>query len=105
GATWPVERLSRGAREQLYLAVRLAAADALAERGVALPLVLDDVLVNLDQARTEAAVRELAEVATGRRQVLFLTCHQHVAGMFEAQGSQTLHLPAHREAVRERRAG
>jgi uncharacterized protein YhaN len=66
--------LSRGTAEALYLAVRLGLADELARRGTALPLVMDDVLVNLDPDRAAAMARVLGDVAQ-RHQVLFFTCH------------------------------
>lgn len=65
---------SRGAREQVYLALRLALADELS-RDERLPLVLDDVLVNFDRARFESTTEMLARLGGGR-QILFLTCHQ-----------------------------
>ncbi len=51
GRQLPVEALSRGTREQLFLSLRLALASSYARRGAPLPLVLDDVLVNFDDER------------------------------------------------------
>ena len=48
GHALPVEVLSRGTREQLFLSLRLALSACYARRGAMLPLVLDDVLVNFD---------------------------------------------------------
>ncbi len=48
GQSLRVELLSRGTREQLFLALRLALVGSYARRGVRLPLVLDDVFVNFD---------------------------------------------------------
>ena len=50
-ATLPIEVLSHGTREQLFLSLRLALVSLFARRGVSLPMVLDDVLVNFDQER------------------------------------------------------
>lgn len=66
--------LSRGTRDQLYLCLRLALADEITEGGEPLPLILDDPLVNFDDARLSGALDMLLRVA-GRRQVLLLTCH------------------------------
>lgn len=72
-------QLSRGTAEQLYLCIRLAAAEQLGRHAAALPLVLDDVLVDLDPDRAAALAACLADAAT-RQQVLVLTCHPgHVA--------------------------
>ncbi len=51
GQDLAVEVLSRGAREQLFLSLRLALAAHFARRGAVLPLILDDVLVNFDMDR------------------------------------------------------
>jgi hypothetical protein len=70
--------LSRGTIEQLYLCLRIGLADSFAERSVSLPIVLDDVLVNFDPDRARAVAAELAESAR-THQVVFLTCHPHLA--------------------------
>ena len=77
GAELEASTLSRGSVEQLYLCLRIALAETFAERAVALPLILDDVLVNFDPARAASVAELLAETAE-RRQVLFFTCHPHL---------------------------
>jgi uncharacterized protein YhaN len=94
GRTFTVEQLSGGTREQLFLAVRLATIEQLAATGIDLPIVLDDVLVNFDQERTEAAVDALLNFAADR-QVLFFTCHLHLAELFQSRGLEPLALPDH----------
>jgi uncharacterized protein YhaN len=69
--------LSRGTAEQLYLCLRLALAQNYAKGAVALPLVLDDVLVNFDAERSTAVARAVAETAR-HHQVLTFTCHRHI---------------------------
>jgi len=68
-------QLSTGTREQLYLAIRLAYVRHYCRENEPLPLVMDDVLVNFDDERAEAALNMLIEVAQDI-QVIFLTCHQ-----------------------------
>jgi uncharacterized protein YhaN len=80
--TLPVELLSSGTREQLFLALRLAMAAAYAKKGVVLPLILDDVLVNFDGERAAAAARVLCDFAAAGRQVLVFTCHEHIEQIF-----------------------
>jgi uncharacterized protein YhaN len=90
GHIWPPERLSRGTREQVFLALRLALVRDLQRRGVQLPVVMDDALVNFDDERARAAARVLVEFAADQprdRQVLVLTCHTHVAALFAAAGA------------------
>lgn len=67
----PAERLSRGTVEQIYLAVRLAAADILLEEPV--PVILDDVFAFYDDKRLESALKWLS---CQGKQVIIFTCHK-----------------------------
>lgn len=68
------EFLSRGTAEQLYLAMRLALAKE-SSSGVKLPLLLDDLFVNFDANRLQAAAELTAELSE-ERQIIFFTCHE-----------------------------
>ncbi|WP_054027827.1 AAA family ATPase [Bacillus sp. FJAT-28004] len=68
--------LSRGTAEQVYLAMRLALAEE-ASRGIKLPLMLDDVFVNFDKGRLHAVTKLLAALSS-ERQIIVMTCHEHV---------------------------
>jgi uncharacterized protein YhaN len=94
GQSFRVEHLSSGTREQVFLAVRLAMSREFADRGASLPLVLDDVTVNFDQVRTEAAVETLLGIADRGQQVLLFTCHLHLANLFKNHGIEPVWLPA-----------
>lgn len=75
--------LSRGAQEQMYLVLRLAHLEIF-RPSEPLPVLLDDVLVNFDHyraARTAEALVGFSE-RTGT-QILFFTCHSHIADLFE----------------------
>ncbi|QDT17712.1 AAA family ATPase [Alienimonas californiensis] len=124
GAALTPDALSGGTREQLYLAVRLGLMDHVAEadqtatgaeidgNGLDLrpPVVLDDVLVNFDQLRTEAALDTLRTFCAEERradgsirparQVLFFTCHLHLAHLFESGGVEPVWLPRNDAADR-----
>lgn len=72
-----VAEMSDGTRDQLYLALRIAAIEQHAKQAEPLPFVADDLLVNFDDERARAALRILAEL--GRTtQVLFFTHHRHL---------------------------
>ena len=66
--------LSDGTRDQLYLALRLSSLERYATLNEPMPLVLDDVLIHSDDARAEAALGVLGEIAK-TTQVLFFTHH------------------------------
>ncbi|MBD2870224.1 ATP-binding protein, partial [Paenibacillus arenilitoris] len=77
--------LSRGTAELVYLAMRLALAEE-ASHSVKLPLLLDDVFVNLDHERLQAAARLAAEMS-GERQIIMMTCHGHIRDALLAHGT------------------
>ena len=93
GESLPVESLSRGAREQLFLSVRLALVAMYARRGVQLPMVLDDVLVNFDDGRARIAAQVLSDFAAEGHQLLVFTCHEHVWDMFRGLEADVRRLP------------
>ncbi len=66
--------LSRGTADQLYLALRLALCDMLLGGEDPCPIVLDDALINFDDARMGHALDYLAEIAQ-HRQILLFSCH------------------------------
>lgn len=69
-------QLSAGARDQLYLAVRLAVSEFLSRGGEPLPLLLDDAFATSDDARLMAGMRTLVENFAGGHQVILVTCHR-----------------------------
>ena len=75
----PVEvpGLSEGTRDQLYLALRLAALDQQASQGSRMPLIADDLFINFDDRRTEAGLQVLGNISR-RMQVILLTHHDHL---------------------------
>jgi uncharacterized protein YhaN len=108
GESRPAERLSGGTREQLFLSIRLAMVKAFANNDVELPMVLDDVTVNFDQERSEAAVETLLEFTRDGQQLLVFTSHLHYAQLFEKRGVKPIYLPGRRATVstlEERLAG
>ena len=104
----PAEQLSGGTREQLFLSIRLAMVKAFAKNNVDLPMVLDDVTVNFDQDRSDAAVETLLDFTRDGQQLLVFTSHLHYAQLFEKRGVKPIYLPSRNTpstAVEERRAG
>jgi uncharacterized protein YhaN len=88
---WSAEQLSRGTREQLYLAFRLAVIQDFGETRGALPLIVDDILVNFDLERTRGTLRLLAELSE-HHQVIAFTCHAWLRELFEAEGARVVEL-------------
>ena len=69
-------QLSAGARDQLYLAVRLAISEFLSRGTEALPLLIDDVFASSDDGRLRSGMRSLIESFGVGHQVLLTTCHR-----------------------------
>ena len=78
---------STGTREQVYLALRLAAVDQLDQGGERLPLFLDEALVNWDPDRRDRGLALLADIARSR-QVFVFTCHPEAAERLRARGAR-----------------
>jgi uncharacterized protein YhaN len=90
----PVQVLSRGTREQLFVSLRLALVAAYARRGIHLPMILDDVFVNFDAGRTKTACAVLRDFAKQGHQLLVFTCHEHVWRMFQDLKVDTRKIPS-----------
>jgi hypothetical protein len=83
GEPLSVQVLSRGTREQLFVSLRLALVAAYARRGIHLPMILDDVLVNFDAGRSKIAAAVVRDFAKQGHQLLVFTCHDHIWRMFQ----------------------
>jgi uncharacterized protein YhaN len=86
-----VEGLSDGTRDQLYLALRLAAIECHVETVAACPVIFDDILINSDDARAFAALTVIGDLAK-RTQVLFFTHHRRLAELGTKAGAQLIEL-------------
>ena len=90
GGTKRPQELSRGTREQLYLALRFGLVREFGEHAERLPVVVDEVLVNFDPERAKLAAESFAALSE-TNQVLVFTCHPDTARMFEeAAGAQVV---------------
>ncbi len=88
GARVTIEGLSEGTRDQLYLALRLAALELQIEADRPLPFIADDLFVNYHDERAQAGLQVMFELAR-RTQVVFLTHHEHLAELALALQPET----------------
>jgi DNA repair exonuclease SbcCD ATPase subunit len=79
----PLEQVSSGTMDQVYLALRLASADLMRKDGVQLPLFLDDSFVNYDEDRLRTVLKWLPETFPDR-QILVFSCHRREAQLLSA---------------------
>lgn len=70
----PIEQVSSGTMDQVYLALRLAAAKLLQGDGEPFPLIFDDSFTQYDEERLRTALKWMAEAYGG--QMLIFTCHK-----------------------------
>jgi energy-coupling factor transporter ATP-binding protein EcfA2 len=84
GHTLEYGELSRGTRDQVYLSMALAMVSAYRQRGVELPIVLDDVFANIDAERAQSTADLLVRFAGRNHQVILFTRHEHVMQRFVA---------------------
>ena len=75
-----VDGMSEGARDQLFLALRLALVKQYLEEAEPLPFVADDLLVSFDNDRAGAALNVLKNLSE-TTQVLFFTHHEHLVDL------------------------
>jgi uncharacterized protein YhaN len=75
-----VPQMSDGTREQLFLALRIAAIERYVATSAAVPVVFDDVFLESDEARSQRIFEALGALAR-LTQVLVLTHHRHLIGL------------------------
>lgn len=72
-----IDGMSQGSRDQLFLALRLAALEQHLEAHEPMPLILDDLLMTFDNERAKAILPQLRSLAQ-RTQILLFTHHHHL---------------------------
>lgn len=82
GRLVPISQVSSGTMDQIYLALRLAAARLVQDGKDAMPLVFDDSFVLYDDERLKTALKWLVKAYTG--QIIIFTCHQREAQLLTA---------------------
>ncbi|MER9076114.1 AAA family ATPase [Mesorhizobium sp. M0904] len=77
GQSKVADALSKGARFQLYLALRLAGYYEFAQFRPSVPFIADDIMETFDHFRSEEVFRLFGKMASAG-QVIYLTHHQHL---------------------------
>jgi uncharacterized protein YhaN len=96
GEKLEIAALSEGARDQLYLALRLAFLEDYAGRAEAPPFIGDDLFASFDDSRVAAGLQTL-ELASGAIQPILFTHHAHIvaiAGQRLGERAQIIRLDA-----------
>lgn len=82
----PLENVSSGTMDQVYLALRLAAAKLLQGSSSGFPLIFDDSFTQYDDERLKTALEWLASAYGG--QIIIFTCHRREAQMLRARQAE-----------------
>lgn len=82
----PLENVSSGTMDQVYLALRLASAKLLQGSGSGFPLIFDDSFTQYDDERLKTALEWLASAYGG--QIIIFTCHRREAQMLRARQAE-----------------
>jgi len=69
--------MSDGTSDQLYLSLRLASLEKYLHTNEPLPFIVDDILINFDDKRSEAVLKVLSELSR-ETQVILFTHHNHL---------------------------
>lgn len=77
GKRVPVDGMSGGAEDQLYLALRIAAIEEYLEKAHKLPFITDDIFIKFDQHRISAGLNILLELSR-QTQVIFFTHEREI---------------------------
>jgi uncharacterized protein YhaN len=80
GSKTRVEGLSDGTRDQLFLALRIAALERHLLEHEPMPLILDDLLITFDDERAKAILPQLGALAK-RTQIFLFTHHEHLVDL------------------------
>jgi uncharacterized protein YhaN len=86
-----VADLSEGERDQLFLALRLAAIEDHVATAQPLPFVCDDILQTFDDDRAMAAMQALIQLSESV-QVILLSHHRHLAVLGQRLAPEQIHL-------------
>lgn len=79
----PLEQVSSGTADQIYLALRLAAARFIQNGQDSMPLIFDDSFILYDDDRLRQALRWLSEAYKG--QIIIFTCHRRELDILEEE--------------------
>lgn len=78
----PISVLSGGTVDQMYLALRIALVQTIEKKSEKLPLIIDEILSQYDDARSLDTIRLLNEISR-ERQIIFFTCKSREIEMAE----------------------
>jgi uncharacterized protein YhaN len=91
GAAVPIEGMSDGTADQIYLAVRLAWLDEFLQHHAPVPFIVDDILMRFDDERSVETLKALGDLSA-RTQVLFFTHHRHLADLAKRTLPKVVHV-------------
>ena len=88
----PAHAMSTGTADALYLAMRVASLEHQLSHSTPIPVVIDDCLIQLDDARAAAALKVFSDLSATTQVILF-THHEHLCKLAQQElGDEGVHL-------------
>ena len=91
GGSLLADAMSKGTRDQLFLALRMAGYLEFAKSREPLPFIADDVMETFDDTRASATFGMLAQIAR-HGQVIYLTHHEHLCDLARKACGDGVHI-------------
>ncbi|WP_409299874.1 AAA family ATPase [Peribacillus sp. SCS-155] len=82
GQNVPVEGMSDGTTDQLYLALRISSLEKYMLENEPVPFIVDDILIHFDDERAAETLKVLMEL-TSKTQVIFFTHHYRLVDLMK----------------------
>jgi uncharacterized protein YhaN len=88
GEKVPIQGMSDGTTDQLYLALRIASIEKYAGENEPLPFIVDDILVHFDDIRSKETLKILLELSK-QTQIIFFTHHARLVDIIKEIAFET----------------
>ena len=80
----PIEGMSDGTTDQLYLSLRIASIEKYVQENEPIPFIVDDILVHFDDIRSKETLKILLELSR-YTQIIFFTHHARLTRSYEGK--------------------
>jgi uncharacterized protein YhaN len=78
----PIDGMSDGTTDQLYLSLRIASIEKYSSENEPIPFIVDDILVHFDDKRSEETLKILLELSK-QTQIIFFTHHSRLVDILK----------------------
>lgn len=90
GENVPIDGMSDGTTDQLYLSLRVASIEKYAVENESIPFIVDDILVHFDDIRSKETLKILLELSK-KTQIIFFTHHASLVKIMNEIASENVY--------------